>query len=80
MEKGLLQQDSWAGRHKTLCEILKETPHRFLVRLGEDFLLPGGCRAAKGEEVYVAKDALQRVAAMETTIDERVSDRVLECY
>jgi hypothetical protein len=40
-----------------------------------DLLLPGGCRAAKGEEVYVAKDALQRVAAdqsMETTIDEKV--------
>jgi phage/plasmid primase-like uncharacterized protein/antirestriction protein ArdC len=71
--KGLLRQDSWAGRREIACEILKETPHRFLVRLGEDCLLPGGWAAAKGDEIYVAKDVLKRVAdqSMQTTIEER---------
>jgi hypothetical protein len=56
------------------CEILKEKPHRFLVRLGEVCVLPRGRQAEKGEQVYVPKDALERVAepSMEATIEERV--------
>ena len=36
--------DGWAGRIETPCEILQETPKRFLVRLGEDCCLPGATR------------------------------------
>ena len=60
VEKGVFRLDSWAGRREIACEILKETPHRFLVRLGEDCLLPGGRQATKGQEVYVPKDAISR--------------------
>jgi hypothetical protein len=50
--------DGWAGRIETPCEILKETPKRFLVRLGEDCCLPG--RHVKGgREVYVPKYAIK---------------------
>jgi hypothetical protein len=72
--KGVLRLDSWAGRREIACEILKETPHRFLVRLGEDCLLPGGRQASKGGEVYVPKDAVERVAeqSMEARIEEGV--------
>ena len=72
--KGLLRLDSWAGRREIACEILKETPHRFLVRLGKDCLLPGGRQASKGAEVYVPKDAVERVAeqSMEARIEEGV--------
>jgi phage/plasmid primase-like uncharacterized protein len=72
--KGALRLDSWAGRREIACEILKETPHRFLVRLGEDCLLPGGRQASKGGEVYVPKDAVERVAeqSMEARIEEGV--------
>jgi hypothetical protein len=68
--KGVLRLDSWAGRREIACEILKETPHRFLVRLGEDCLLPGGRHATKDQDVYVPKDAVERVAeqSMEATI------------
>jgi hypothetical protein len=62
--KGLLRLDSWAGRREIACEILKETPHRFLVRLGEDCLLPGGRQATKGQDVYVPKDAIRRDQAV----------------
>ena len=62
--KGLLRLDSWAGRREIACEILKETPHRFLVRLGEDCLLPGGRQATKGQDVYVSKDAIRRDQAV----------------
>jgi hypothetical protein len=55
----MLRMDCCAGRREIPCEILKETPHRF--RLGEDCLLPGGRRAEKGQEVYVPKDAVERV-------------------
>src|SRR5246127_5313871 len=58
--KGVLRLDSWAGRREVPCEILKETPHRFVVRLGEDCLLPGGRQGTKGQEVYVPKDAVER--------------------
>jgi hypothetical protein len=58
--KGVLRLDSWAGRREIACEILKETPHRFLVRLGEDCLLPGGRHATKGQDVYVPKDSIRR--------------------
>jgi putative DNA primase/helicase len=72
--KGVLRLDSWAGRREVPCEILKETPHRFVVRLGEDCLLPGGRQATKGQEVYVPKDAVERIAeqSMEARIEERV--------
>jgi hypothetical protein len=72
--KGMLRMDGWAGRDGITCEILKETPHRFLVKLGENCLLPGGREASKGQEVYVSKDAVERIAerSMETTIQERV--------
>jgi hypothetical protein len=59
--KGVIRLDSWAGRDEVPCDILKETPHRFLVRLGEDCLLPGGRRAKEGQEVYVPKDVVERV-------------------
>jgi phage/plasmid primase-like uncharacterized protein len=74
MEKGVLALNSWAGRSEIPCEILKETPHRFLVRLRKDCLLPGGRQASKGGEVYVPKDAVERVAeqSMEARIEERV--------
>jgi putative DNA primase/helicase len=62
--KGLLRLDSWAGRREIPCEILKETPHRFLVRLGEDCLLPGGRLATNGQDVYVPKDAIRRDQAV----------------
>jgi len=62
--KGLLRLHSWAGRREIACEILKETPHRFLVRLGEDCLLPGGRQATKGQDVYVSKDAIRRDQAV----------------
>jgi len=62
--KGLLRLDSWAGRREIPCEILKETPHRFLVRLGEDCLLPGGRQVTKGQDVYVPKDAIRRDQAV----------------
>jgi hypothetical protein len=58
----ILRLDSWAGRREIPCEIVKETSHRFLVRLGKDCLLPGGRQASKGGEVYVPKDAVKRVA------------------
>jgi hypothetical protein len=66
--------DGWAGRREIPCEILKETPHRFLVKLGEDCLLPGGRQASEGQEIYVPKDAVDRMAerSMETSIQERV--------
>jgi hypothetical protein len=59
--KGILRTDSWAGRREIPCEILKETPHRFVVRLGKDCLLPGGRQATKGQEVYVPKNAVERI-------------------
>jgi hypothetical protein len=62
--KGLLRLDSWGGRREIPCEILKETPHRFLVRLGEDCLLPGGRQATEGQDVYVPKDAIRRDQAV----------------
>ena len=70
LEKGVLRMDGWARRREIPCEILKETPHRFLVRLGGDCLLPGGRKAEKGQEVYVAKHAVERVMgqSMEATI------------
>src|SRR4029077_8637033 len=58
--EGFVRLDSWAGKREIPSEILKETPHRFLVRLGEDCLLPGGRQATKGQEVYVPKDAIRR--------------------
>ena len=58
---GVLRMDGWAGRREIPCEILKETPHRFLVRLGEDCVLPRGREATKGQEVYVPKDAVELV-------------------
>ena len=58
--KGVLRSDSWAERREIPCEILKETPHRFVVRLGEDCLLPGGRQGTKGQEVYVPKDAISQ--------------------
>ena len=72
--KGVLRTDGWAGRREIPCDILKETPHRFVVRLAEDCVLPGGRQAAKGQEVYVPKDAVERVAepSMEAMIEERV--------
>jgi hypothetical protein len=72
--KGVLRMDGWAGRREIPCEVLKETPHRFLVRLGEDCVLPRGREATKGQEVYVPKDAVERIAelSMEATIEERV--------
>jgi len=68
--KGLVRLDSRAGRREIPCEILKETPHRFLVRLGEGCVLPRGRQAEKGEQVYVPKDAVERVReqSMEATI------------
>jgi len=53
--KGVVRMDSWVGRREIPCEILKETPHTFLVRLGKDCLLPGGRQAKEGQEVYVPK-------------------------
>jgi hypothetical protein len=53
--------DGWAERRDIPCEILKETPHRFFVRLGEGCVLPRGRKAEKGQEVYVPKDAVERV-------------------
>ena len=66
MGKGVFRLDSWAGRREIPCEILKET--------GKDCLLPGGRQASKGGEVYVPKDAVERVAeqSMEARIEERV--------
>jgi hypothetical protein len=66
--------DGWAGRCEIPCDILKETPHRFLVRLGKDCMLPRGREATKGQEVYVPKDAVERIAepSMEATLEERV--------
>jgi hypothetical protein len=43
--------DGWAGRIETPCEILQETPKRFLVRLGEDCRLPGR-HVKAGRKVY----------------------------
>ena len=60
--KGVLWLDSWARRREIPCEILKERPHRFVVRLGEDCLLPGRRQGTKGQEVYVPKDAEERSA------------------
>jgi hypothetical protein len=71
--KGVLRLDSWAGRREIPCEILKETPHRFVVRLGEDCLLPGGRQGTKGQEVYVPKDAVERVG--EQTMDATIGDQ-----
>jgi hypothetical protein len=48
----------WAGRIETPCEILKETPKRFLVRLGENCCLPGR-QVKAGREVYVPKYAVK---------------------
>ena len=56
--KGMLRLNSWAGRREITCEILKETPHRFLVRLGEDCLFPGGRQGTKGQDVYLPKDSM----------------------
>ena len=39
---GIVRLDSWAGRQEVPCEILKQTPHRFRVRVGKDCLWPGG--------------------------------------
>jgi antirestriction protein ArdC/phage/plasmid primase-like uncharacterized protein len=61
VEKGVLRMDGWAGRRDIPCEIVKETPHRFLVRLGEGCVLARGRKAEKGQEVYVPKDAVERV-------------------
>ena len=61
IEKGVLRMDGWAGRREIPCEIVKETPHRFLVRLGEGCVLPKGRKAEKGQEVYVPKGAVERV-------------------
>jgi hypothetical protein len=58
--KGVLRLIAGPGRREITCEILKETPHRFVVRLGEDCLLPGGRQATKGQEVYVPKDAISQ--------------------
>ena len=48
-----------AGRIETPCEILQETPKRFLVRLGEDCCLPGR-HVKAGRTVYVPKCAIKR--------------------
>jgi putative DNA primase/helicase len=68
--KGVIRLDSGVGRRDIPCEILKETPHRFLVRLEEDCLLPGGKQATNGQEVYVPKDAVDRVSeqSMEASV------------
>jgi hypothetical protein len=58
--RGMLRLDSWAGRREIPCEIVKETPHRFLVRLGDDCLLPDGRQAKEGQELYVPKHAVQQ--------------------
>ena len=60
--KGLLRLDSWDGRREIPCEILKETPHRFLVRLGEDSMIIGGREGTKGQEIYLPKDSVERIA------------------
>jgi hypothetical protein len=57
-ELTLLCTDGWAGRIETPCEILKETPKRFLVRLGEDCCLPGR-HVKAGRQVYVPKYAVK---------------------
>jgi hypothetical protein len=57
-ELTFLCTDGWAGRIETPCEILKETPKRFLVRLGEDCCLPGR-QVKAGHEVYVPKYAIK---------------------
>jgi hypothetical protein len=54
--KGVVRTDGSAGRDALPCEILKETPHRFLVKLGEDCVLPRGREASEGQEVYLPKD------------------------
>jgi putative DNA primase/helicase len=68
--KGVMRLDSWAGSREIPCEILKETRHRFLVRLGEDCLWPGGRQVKEGQEIYVPKDVVERAAtqSMEATI------------
>jgi hypothetical protein len=52
--EGFTEPEGWlctqCERREVPCEILKETPHRFLVRLGKDCLLPGGRQASKGAE------------------------------
>jgi len=50
--------DDWAGPIETPCEILQETPKRFLVRLGEDCCLAGR-RVKAGRTVYVPKYAIK---------------------
>jgi hypothetical protein len=60
--KGVVRLDSWAGTQEVPCEIVKETRHRLLVRLGKDCLLSGGRHAKEGQTVYVSKDAVGRIA------------------
>jgi hypothetical protein len=50
--------NGWPGSIETPCEILKETPKRFLVRLREDCYLPGR-HVRAGREVYVPKYAIE---------------------
>jgi putative DNA primase/helicase len=60
--KGMLRMD-WEGRRREIpCDILKETPHRFLVRLGEDSMIIGGREGTKGQEIYLPKDSVERIA------------------
>jgi hypothetical protein len=72
--KGMLRMD-WEARSREIpCDILKETAHRFLVRLGEDCVIIGGREGTKGQEIYLPKDSVERIAerSMETAIEERV--------
>src|SRR5271166_5929444 len=56
--------DSRAGRREIPCEILKETPHRFLVRLGEVFqyrpISPPDPQVFAGLDLSAVKDCILR--------------------
>jgi putative DNA primase/helicase len=72
LAKHQLEEAVWRARERgeeQTGEILKETPHRLLVKLGENYLLPGGPGASKGQEVYVSKDAVERIA--ERSMEQR---------
>ena len=56
--------DGWPGSIETPCEILKETPKRFLVRLREDCYLPGR-HVRAGREVYVPRYAIEGARAQQ---------------
>ena len=61
-ELPFLCTDGWAGRIDTPCEILKETPKRFLVRVGEDCCLAGRHLKA-GREIHVTKYVVKSTGA-----------------